>query len=93
MPGRDRTGPRGDGPRSGWGLGLCRPARKESAEAPDAKASDEEDPSSETGPGWGPGRGRGGGRGMGMGPGMAWRHGQRGGRGRGRGRGRGDGPR
>ena len=23
MPGGDRTGPRGEGPKTGWGLGLC----------------------------------------------------------------------
>lgn len=23
MPGGDRTGPRGEGPRTGWGLGFC----------------------------------------------------------------------
>ena len=58
MPGRDRTGPEGEGPMTGRGLGRC---------SGTDKTTDEERNFTENGPGrgtgWGPfrgGRGRGG---------------------------------
>jgi hypothetical protein len=45
MPNLDRTGPKGDGPKTGRGLGVKRPARQAGAGAGR--------------PGRGPGRGRG----------------------------------
>jgi len=35
MPGFDRTGPLGRGPRTGLGQGRCRPRRDETPDAPD----------------------------------------------------------
>jgi len=37
MPGRDGTGPRGEGPRTGWGWGRCRPE----AELPETVTTEE----------------------------------------------------
>jgi hypothetical protein len=68
MPGGDRTGPRGEGPRTGWGMGFCWPGSKEkearSAEAPLQRVWR-----------WGRGFGRGFGlgRGLGGGRGRGWR--------------------
>jgi hypothetical protein len=81
MPGLDRTGPEGQGPRTGRQMGKCKP-RKGSVD-PGNIAKDEKDKNGlpENGPeNDGPfyGRGRGLGRGFGRGPG--------------RGRGRGMGP-
>ena len=77
MPGGDRSGPRGQGPMTGRGMGYCRgndqPA--DNANLPPGRGF---------GMGWGGGRGRGrGGGGFGGGRGRG------GGFGRGRGRGRG----
>jgi hypothetical protein len=55
MPAQDRTGPRGQGPRSGWGLGLCGPR----------------DRGMFRGRGRGRGEGRGWGQGRGLGRGWA----------------------
>lgn len=73
MPGFDRTGPRGEGPRTGRNMGKCGPA-------PERKSSRTSNDERETGdhpPGWGffrglgrgPGRGAGKGRGRGHGRG------------------------
>lgn len=60
MPGLNRTGPLGEGPRTGRGLGLCNPRSRGLA----------------TQFAWGAGRGLGFGRGRGFGrgfgPGMSW---------------------
>jgi hypothetical protein len=60
MPGGDRTGPMGRGPRTGRGLGDC--ARDEPLRGPDRKGY--------PGPGQGRGRGRGWGFGRGLGRGL-----------------------
>jgi hypothetical protein len=60
MPGLNRTGPWGEGPRTGRGLGLCNP-RSGGLAARFAWGS-----------GRGRGFGRGGGLGRGFGPGMGW---------------------
>lgn len=62
MPGWDQTGPRGQGPRTGRGLGICPPADVPGDVAPVYGAG-------RGGLPWGGGRGRcfGGGRGMGRG--------------------------
>ena len=71
MPGYDRTGPVGNGPRTGRGLGRCRRAVE--------KTRSVEDPYQDEGAGgngrpWGGGRGFGnGGRGRRRGFGMGWR--------------------
>ena len=76
MPGLDRTGPEGEGPRTGWGEGKCNPP-KSSKEDNDKEKNNLE-----------PGQGRGfrffrGQRGIGRGQGRGLRRG--GGRGQGRG--------
>ncbi|NOX86063.1 MAG: DUF5320 domain-containing protein [Chlorobi bacterium] len=60
MPGFDGTGPRGDGPRTGRGLGKC----KDDEVRTDSKAPDDDFPR-RRGFGFGAGRGRGRGRGLG----------------------------
>ena len=63
MPGRDRTGPSGGGPRTGWGFGSCGD--------PDDRTADPRG----GGFGWGRGLGRGlgrFGRGMGFGRRFGW---------------------
>lgn len=75
MPGEDRKGPMGDGPRTGRGLGRCQ------TDKPDTAAEDNREDVTGRIPGRGQGRGQGAGRGFGPGAG--------GGRGRGRGPGRG----
>jgi len=74
MPGEDRTGPQGQGPKTGRGLGRCR------SDNETQKTPAETDPNQ----GRGRGMGQGGGRGRGQGRGGAGT-----GRGRGRGAGRG----
>jgi len=65
MPGGDRTGPMGEGPRTGWGMGYCGPGA--AAEVPAGQV--------DVGRGFGPGFGRGGGRGRGgRGGGRGWRN-------------------
>ncbi|MDA3823615.1 MAG: DUF5320 domain-containing protein [Bacteroidales bacterium] len=77
MPGLDRTGPNGEGSKTGRGLGKCNPETKDSAN----------DAQNDNFPGWGRrfragfGRGNGSGQGRGLGRGL--------GRGFGRGRGQG----
>jgi len=71
MPGLDRTGPLGRGPRTGWGLGRC---RSRTDQEPDVSPSDDELPPArfwrrERRGGWG-WRWRGGG---GRGFGWRWR--------------------
>lgn len=74
MPGFDRTGPRGEGPRTGWGQGKCGKASRQTA---DYERGYEEPVTGSGYPlggpgggrGLGPGRGRGGGRGRGRGRG------------------------
>ncbi|MBT8223924.1 MAG: DUF5320 family protein [Dactylosporangium sp.] len=78
MPNHDRSGPRGDGPLTGWARGLCR--RKADTDAASRRTPDDIGWGRL---GWGIGRGRGRGRGFGQGAGS--------GRGFGRGRGRGAG--
>lgn len=75
MPGGDRTGPRGEGPRTGWGMGFC-----------GWPGGEGKDASSGEGPwrrfwrwGRGFGWGRGAGRGRGQGRGFGWGRGFRGG--------------
>ncbi|MFW6125047.1 MAG: DUF5320 domain-containing protein [Pirellulales bacterium] len=63
MPGGDRTGPRGEGPRTGWGMGYCGPD-------PAAESSPQ---GAGFGRGFGFGFGRGRGRGRGGG-GRGWRN-------------------
>ena len=58
MPARDRTGPRGQGSRTGWGMGHCR-GREDRTSGPGGR-------------GFGMGRGRGRGMGPGRGRGRAW---------------------
>jgi len=63
MPGGDRSGPMGEGPRTGRGMGYC---------------SGYEGPSyTRPGPGYGYGRGFGPGFGRGFGPGFGWGRGWR----------------
>ena len=77
MPGGDRTGPLGEGPRTGRGLGYCRDdVRPEDRPAVPARG---------LGLGRRLGWGRGAGAGRGRGLGMAWRRGGGWGRGGGRG--------
>ncbi|MFO8056593.1 MAG: DUF5320 domain-containing protein [bacterium] len=81
MPGFDRTGPRGQGPRTGWGRGYCGNAYGQTA----GYRPDTDMPAAGYGgAGSGPGQGFGRGRGFGAGRGFGRRAG---GRGRGRGRG------
>lgn len=81
MPGMNGTGPAGEGPRTGWGSGRCRPPKKQQKEESQVEETGEEGVESapEPAPGFGGGQGRRRGRGQGQG------------RGRGRGRGRGGG--
>ena len=77
MPGLDRTGPRGEGARTGWGTGKCKPAPGTDAQN---KQDLNDDPEKRPGNVYGRGFGNrydGGGRGLGRG------------RGRGKGTGRG----
>lgn len=60
MPNLDRTGPRGEGPRTGRIRGLCRRVTGTDSGAPDNGGR---------GMGWGRGRGWGSGRGRGWGRG------------------------
>jgi len=50
MPGLDRTGPLGRGPRTGWNLGRCRllPDKEPDAE-PDASTPDDDQPPASSG--------------------------------------------
>jgi len=70
MPGMDRKGPEGKGPRTGRGLGRCN--EKENSEIANEEVEGERSP----GRGFGFGRGRRGGlsRGMGRGPGRGRRN-------------------
>lgn len=61
MPNQDRTGPEGQGSRTGRGLGKCNPNNKDLNEG----ASEEQ----RQGKGHGQGRGRGQGKGLGRGQG------------------------
>ena len=86
MPGLDRTGPRGEGPRTGRQMGRCAPRPKKKNE--EAEDADNNDSRIENGEDldmdrFGPFRGRGLGRGAGGGLGRGT------GRGTGRGMGRG----
>jgi len=69
MPGFDRTGPEGQGPMTGRGLGRCNP---------DNEFNEEDD--IRFGRGWGRGRGLGRGRGFGRGFGGGYGRGFGGGR-------------
>ena len=69
MPGGDRTGPMGAGPRTGRAAGFCA-----GYDVPGYM-----NPYGWYGGGWGRTRGFGGGRGRGWGRGMGWRHGWGGG--------------
>lgn len=69
MPGFDKTGPEGQGPMTGRGLGRCNP---------DNKLNEEDD--IRFGRGWGRGRGPGRGRGFGGGFGGGYGRGFGGGR-------------
>jgi len=92
MPGLDRKGPFGEGPKTGRGLGRCNPDNKDK----DFTEADETGPGrgnrfrGGAGPGRGLGRGngRGGGRGLGRGNGPGRGRGPGPGRGLGRGPGR-----
>jgi len=70
MPGFDRTGPEGQGSRTGRGLGRCNPDSKN-----DDRSQDDFRPG--RGFGWGRGRGRGRGRGFGFGRRNRWGWGRR----------------
>jgi len=76
MPGENRRGPMGEGPRTGRGLGRCN-----NTDNNDANVTNQQNTPRDFGPGQGRGMGRGFGRGPGQGPGQ--------GPGRGLGRGRG----
>lgn len=78
MPQGDRTGPQGQGPKTGRGMGKCGP--KGGDPAPQGQGG------MGTGQGQGRGAGRGAGRGKGQGAGRGT--GRSGGQGRGKGRGR-----
>ena len=72
MPGLDRTGPNGEGPRTGRGLGKCNPANRKDS---DTRENDQQDFGGRGfrgGPGWSGGGGRGRGRGFGRGRGRGW---------------------
>ncbi len=71
MPGGDRTGPRGKGSRTGWGMGFCGEPGKEEKEGPIRRFF------RFGGGGWGFGRGRGSGWGRGPGGGGGWGRGWR----------------
>ena len=83
MPGMNGTGPEGAGPRTGWGMGRCRPPKKDSNDDTQAESAEVESDEAQPGPvlgqgrGWwrdrGGGRGRGGRRGRGWGPGRGQR--------------------
>ena len=76
MPGFDGTGPMGQGSRTGWGRGRCRP--RDVAPPPVSSGGEgtapaggplnmaDGGPAGMPGPGWGFGRGRGAGRGRGF---------------------------
>ena len=90
MPGEDKKGPMGQGPRTGRGLGRCNSNDTEDTKVTGQKDAPRDfDPGLRRGPGRGMGRGssRGPGRGFGGGPGQGL--GRRPGRGGGRGFGRG----
>ena len=74
MPGLNRTGPLGEGPRTGRGLGLCNPRSGASATrfAWGAGRGLGFGRGRGFGRGFGPGMGRGRGYGRGFGPGMGW---------------------
>jgi len=64
MPGMNGTGPGGEGPRTGWNRGRCRPPKKEpedetQVETDDGQPTDDIQPAQGRGQGGG-GRGRGG---------------------------------
>ena len=80
MPGRNGRGPQGEGPRTGRGMGRCRPAT--GSETDDTTRGDGE-ANAVFGAGMAWRNGQGGGRGMGRGRGL----GRGGGRGMGRGAG------
>ena len=87
MPGENRRGPMGEGPRTGRGLGRC----NYNTDANDANVTDQQDTTRDFGQGQGRGMGRGFGRGPGRGPGRGFgrKLGQGPGRGMGRAGGRG----
>jgi len=78
MPQNDRTGPQGQGPKTGRGMGKCGPKGKTPAPQGQGGAA--------TGQGQGRGAGRGAGRGQGQGTGRG--AGRGGGRGSGKGQSR-----
>jgi hypothetical protein len=69
MPGGDRTGPQGQGPMTGRGLGCCRGAWESRSAGGYYEPSRAFGSARGRGGGVGRGMGCGGGRGMGMGPG------------------------
>lgn len=77
MPGGDRTGPRGEGPMTGWGMGFCGQPGKEEKEDRSADAPLPRFWRWARGFGWGRGRGRGQGGGRGFGWGRGFRGGPR----------------
>jgi hypothetical protein len=77
MPGFDRTGPYGEGPRTGRRMGKCHPRKEETEQQPGGLHNQQEKGyrmglGKRLGRGWswGRGLGRGPGRGMGRGPGL-----------------------
>jgi hypothetical protein len=95
MPGMNGTGPMGEGPRTGWGSGRCRPPKKQQSEDSQVEAAESDETATQPETlgrrvrGWlgGGGGGGGGGRGRGRGGGMGRGRGRGFGRGRGRGQG------
>jgi len=71
MPGEDRKGPLGEGPRTGRGLGRCNNSTS------DEKVTDQQNTTGNVGPGWGRGRGLGRGMGRGLGRGRGFGQGNR----------------
>lgn len=69
MPGEDRTGPMGKGPRTGRGLGRCGTPDKEQKDTEGTPENQENEGGWGRGRGEGQGRGRGRGRGFGRGGG------------------------
>ena len=68
MPGENKKGPMGEGPRTGRGLGRC----NNNTETNEANVPDQQNTTRDFGPGTGRGMGRGFGRGPGRGPGRGF---------------------
>jgi hypothetical protein len=72
MPGFDATGPAGEGPRTGRGLGRCGPGEPDPRDSARGAPQDAKRLGMAWRRGWGGGRGRGRGFGRGAGWGRPW---------------------